>query len=874
MTLIDIRNIKGPDGFSLKGEIASRILDFCGITCNKNTIPGDTNAAHPGALRFGATWITQRGFEKKEVQRLAEIIHKVVSNLKPYKYKELSGDVGRAKIDQKLMDEAQKEVQELIMSLPGSKGSPLAEKSGYPHFHPLPGEEEKHRSPLITLHEEGGAHLETIHGMALPLFYKEKVEGNAWPGGPFIIDNADGGLIEVWGDRSRYFLEEIITGDLAALLPGRTMHTFMLHDDGSVMTDMTIARAHDDEQGFAHYIVLAGALNKETVLRRLRALSDGYVLFQKDDIYGKIQGPAVIDDLTCCEPSRQLTSIGIYGTGAEKVLQTLGCERVHRGIKSAQVGDIALQVVHSEIKGTSVGYELLVNPSLAASLWKKLDDAGRGEKMAKAGILLREKIRSTFGLPDYKKEGTLQETIDLHNNGFAEAFALDRPYFIGQHALLQKIKRAPKEKEFTFQEAEEAPLTTCLYEEHKKLTKKLVPFAGYTMPVWYTSINEEHRAVREKAGLFDVSHMGVLDFTGRDATRFLDLVATNYVVKLMAGQSQYSYLLDHRGDIIDDIMVYRRGMDHYMVSVNAADAKGVQAWITGVIAGHVVIDLENRNKELKLDVTMRDLKEESCGEARRVDVAIQGPRSIDILLKVLKDEKDKRKMRKLKRNEFFETLLLGKPAIISRTGYTGEEFGYELYIHPNDAVFLWNSLLEAGKEFGLIPTGLGSRDSTRTEAGLPLYGHELAGTFNITPHEAGYGSFVKFHKPYFIGRKPLIAREAKQDMEIVRFRMLAKGIRIVKTGDPLVTRKGDYIGAVTSCVTIDGVQWGLAYVKKRYAVPNTKVCVFVLPRDAKSAGEKPKDKLTHGDRIMLHEDALILTRFPGAGEEDVKVDRE
>jgi glycine hydroxymethyltransferase len=206
-------------------------------------------------------------------------------------------------------------------------------------------------------------------------------------------------------------------------------------------------------------------------------------------------------------------------------------------------------------------------------------------------------------------------------------------------------------------------------------------------------------------------------------------------------------------------------------------------------------------------------------------------------------------------------MLAGVNVIVSRTGYTGEEIGFECYLHPKDAPMLWNAILEKGEDLGVKPVALGARDTTRTEAGFPLYGQELAGPHDITPKEAGYGAFVKFHKPFFIGRKPYIEKVKERDMEIVRFKMAAKGVKMVKPNDPVVSAKGEHIGYVTSSVVVEGFQVGLAYVNQKYTEVGTKIGIFSLPRKGKPPEEKPKDEMGIGDKTMLHEEAEIIDRF-------------
>ena len=204
--------------------------------------------------------------------------------------------------------------------------------------------------------------------------------------------------------------------------------------------------------------------------------------------------------------------------------------------------------------------------------------------------------------------------------------------------------------------------------------------------------------------------------------------------------------------------------------------------------------------------------------------------------------------------------------MIARTGYTGEEMGFELFVHPDRAVAFWETLLEAGKPFGLQPTGLAARDSTRTEAGLPLYGHELAGHFGISPAGARFAGYVKLHKPYFIGRSAYMRAEQARTMEVARFRMNDRGVRMPKTGDPVVNKKGQAIGYVTSAaVDVDGIILGLAYVQSRYARPGDEIGIFNVP--AKPVVEKPnKADLAPGDKVALPDAATLLPRFPDKAE--------
>jgi glycine hydroxymethyltransferase len=515
-------------------------------------------------------------------------------------------------------------------------------------------------------------------------------------------------------------------------------------------------------------------------------------------------------------------------------------------------------------------FDLLVPEARVGELWDLLLRAGA----TPAGLSAREALRAQAGLPSYRLGEEKPDGAKLFKNGHASLFCLSKTYFVGEKWLNEQRPKVEK-GEFVWEEKEGGLRRTPLYEDHRKLTHKIVPFAGWEMPVWYSSLLEEHRAVRQTAGLFDVAHMGVVEISGEHAASFMDLVSTNYARWLEDGQSHYSYLLDPDGRVIDDIFVYRRAVDRYMVVVNAANAEKDLAWLRAVNSRRYVIDREHPDKEIEGEVTIRDLKDPSAGPERRVDVALQGPASLAVLQRLAGDPLLKDRLGRISRTQFIETELSGVEVIVARTGYTGEDMGFELYVHPQQASGLWNMILERGADLGVKPAGLGARDSTRTEAGLPLYGHELAGVHDISPTGAGFAPYVRLHKPYFIGRKAHLEREAKRTMQIIRFRMLEKGIRAIRPGDVVVTRRGEYVGSVTSCsIDVEGYQLGLAYVSRRHAREGAELRIFPLPDGEKTEPEKDKKDLVVGDRVAVAEKAVVLPRFPVKGENGVTPQEE
>jgi aminomethyltransferase len=295
---------------------------------------------------------------------------------------------------------------------------------------------------------------------------------------------------------------------------------------------------------------------------------------------------------------------------------------------------------------------------------------------------------------------------------------------------------------------------TALYERHVALGARLVPFAGWTMPVQYEGILAEHKTVRTQAGLFDLGHMGQVDVTGPDALEFLQFTTTNDVGALDPGEAKYGLLPNDNGGVVDDIIVYRypEGQDGYMVCVNAANTGKDVAWWQ-----------ELRNRRQDLDVNVRDVSPELSM------IAIQGPKAVEIVRNLTIDPVDK-----IDYFSWRDGTVAGVHARIARTGYTGED-GFEFYTSNDDIGTLWDALLKAGAEEGIKPIGLGARDTLRLEARMPLYGQELGD--DISPYEAGLGWAVSLSKGDFIGR---------DDMEKVK----ANGPRRRTVGFTTVARSG------------------------------------------------------------------------------------
>jgi len=333
---------------------------------------------------------------------------------------------------------------------------------------------------------------------------------------------------------------------------------------------------------------------------------------------------------------------------------------------------------------------------------------------------------------------------------------------------------------------------TALYEEHVKLGAKMVPFAGWLMPVQYSSIVQEHQAVRKNVGMFDISHMGQLIVEGKDTRGWLNTMLTNNIDKLDVGQGQYTFLLNDKGGIIDDLIVYRIGETKFLLVVNAARTDQDFDWLD-----------PHRAENVRL----------GDRSAYFGGVAIQGPRVTELFVNLPA------------RNHIVDLELEGMPISIARTGYTGED-GVEVFFPGDAAVKLWNTVLEKGKDLGIQPCGLGARDTLRLEMCYPLNGSDLSPDRN--PIEAGLGFFVDLTKPNFIGRDVLLkTKESGPRERLVPFKMKDKGPPPRPHYN--VFENGQRIGEVTSGTLSPSLNWGvgMAYVSAPHAKIGAKIDIEI-----------------------------------------------
>jgi glycine hydroxymethyltransferase len=406
-----------------------------------------------------------------------------------------------------------------------------------------------------------------------------------------------------------------------------------------------------------------------------------------------------------------------------------------------------------------------------------------------------------------------------------------------------------------------------LYDEHVKLTSKshIAVFAGYLMPLWYSSIAEEHRAVRERAGLFDCTHMGVLEVSGVDAAEFLNIVTTNEVPSLKIGRARYGYILDAAGNVLDDIIIYRRGETNFMVVVNAANEPKIKFYLHELMEGRAAVDTEESAWAAKLR-TLRapvwDMRDPNRAKDRRVDIALQGPASIDTLAKLTDSASVVERISVLKGFAFVEERLAGTDCLICRTGYTGSTVGFELFADPEQTPRLWNLILDAGKSLGVVPCGLGARDSLRIEAGLPLYGHELDGKFNISPFEAGYGWAVKLDKEFFIGKAAMQHVAETYNTEVARIELPAtRGVRPIRPEDAILAKRGICVGWVLSAAKVDEKQYALAYIDRDAAQEGAKVGVYYLARSQSQVEQGRAQAAEKGQKLTADLAGTVVSRF-------------
>lgn len=853
LCLLDLKSIQTASGNRITGEIASRLLDMLGLTCNKNTIMGDTSATQPSGLRFGTVWVTQRGLGPEHMQRIAKVVLRVLRATHAFEYVYASGPVGRGKLELDLWEDARQEIAALAAEAADPSPGDGATAS-YPHtVGSGPLRDAPRGTVLAAAHEQAGARLGERAGWQVVLGFGDvDAEVRAAGEGCALFDLGDCAAVRVEGGRAENLLQGALTANVLSLEAGQCLSSLLLDRHGAPLDQVTVARLSEPVTERDAFLLVTRGGQGERVTAWLRGLSDGYLL-QDDDLYRKVEGPAHVLPL---DETTSVTQIGLVGPGASKAIAA-----ALSGAAAPNPGQVVSQgdTLVMRLPGEAAHHVIVCPAEAAPTLWGKLLEAGG----TPAGAEAMDRLAAEARLPAVgQAEPAGAELARTVPAGLVD---LHKPFFVGQAKVLAGATSHDPLTEHDFAAPELPVRRTVLYEEHLKHTKKkfMVPFAGWEMPVWYEGIGVEHRAVRLGAGLFDVAHMGVLGVRGRHAERFLDLVTSNYVPWLAPGQCHYSYLLGPAGQVIDDIIIYREAADRFMVVVNAANAEVDEAWLRAVLSGGARIDPDHPTRRLDATAELVNLKlDETLGAERRVDLAFQGPASLPTLLKLARGAEFGRRLRELDRFALVQGDLDDVPVLVARTGYTGEDVAFEVFPHPDQAVRLWNLILDAGADLGVRPTGLGARDSTRCEAGLPLHGHELAGRFDINPLEAGYAPFVRLHKPFFVGRQAMVDALHHWDREIVRFRVTRVGGKGINPGNKVVDgKRGRFIGHVTSAVSIGRIQMGLALVDRRYAREGDSLVIFPRAERDKDPAPTPLSKLGPGDQMPLSLEALILPRF-------------
>ena len=690
---IDCKSIVGPDGTTLSGDMAARIMDLAGLVANSNAIPGDKATLRASGVRLGTPWLTQRGLLEEDMREIADIIVDLLQAAKPYTYTTGNSKLSRAKVDFKTFEDIKIRVRKITERAFCNKAAP---RIGYPQFN----------------------------------FIDDSLSN----------ENADTVSFEIRGTHVRQSLNFLLQNNLENLPAGESQLTTLFVEQEAINATLT---CNDPSS----YVLSLPAEKAALASAWLRNLSDGFVYFD-EDLLRRIPGPYIV--------------------------------------RPADTEIVSLNKAQNDAcnKPYIVGIDNVSGQSQTA-------------------------------LPDFKWEAP--QSADVKQ--------------------------------------------TSLHSRHIALGAKMVPFAGWDMPVWYSSVLDEHTATRTAAGLFDVSHMGVYQAEGPDALAFLDSVCANDISALEIGESCYTHFLDPDANVIDDLLVYYHRQDEYLVVVNAGNDDKDWAWLNAVRQGLVKIDHQRPwAHTFGSNVILKNLRDPKMGKEMRVDLALQGPRSRDILNAIGLSAEDTYRLNKLKRTQLGHFTWQGLDLIISRTGYTGEKMAFEIFIHPEKLPEFWDMLLETGAPLGLKPCGLGARDSLRTEAGLPLYGHEMGGEMNLSVSEAGFGSYVKTYKPWFIGRASFLQKEAQRSVEVIRFQFEGKRVRMAHNGDLVINEKGKVIGQVTSCaINKEEFLTGQACLEKSGIQEGTSIYIY---QNTKAIEPIALNDLKTGSKLQLPEKAIILSRFP------------
>jgi glycine/serine hydroxymethyltransferase/glycine cleavage system aminomethyltransferase T len=768
IVVADIGKISTSTKHKLSGDVVARILERVGISCNSNLIPGDKYAPLASGIRLGTTWISQLGYGETEVREIATIIAEICKGIKPFRFYGPRRETLGGKVNEELLQSASQRVREI-----------LKKSSEYiPNTFP-----EKER--------EGRNYAKAQQALRAT----GKVE--IWD-----LRNWTEALI-VMGERSASFLQSIITRDIYDLKKGEVFSALVLNTNGEKRLNVLVCSLSSESH--PRFLLVYQRSPETNFCDWLHMLSDGYVEIERDDPYLTIDGPVVIKGVDSWYFDQ--TSMGevlILGDEADNLLEsTFGV-----------VNTRPLCVVEIPFRNQTL-FGIRTLTAYSTAVWKII---GTPQLLSE----LLEALSRTYQLRIPTDAQTEDELFDvkpkIDNTILALAgsgtsiepkgeslIADSKPYFIGQTEL-PKVANLNR-KWFSFEEinspgnpSEPSPL----YSSHRALGATFTNFAGCQMPLYYTSSNQEHQNVRKNAGLFDFSYKVLLGFQGHGAERFLDLVLTEHIPQLDTGGSCRACILSPEGMIISDCILYRLALDYFMMELDPINAQMVESWLRAVAARDVMIDLARPGVEVDRSCSITNLK---TGSDPLIILALQGPKSTAIIQSLLNDNKSRYMLKNLRKGQIRELSFAGFAGWIARGGYTGEPVGYEIFMPQSKAEFLWNALMNAGLDHSLSATGLSAADSLRIEAGLPLYGKELAGPYHISPMEAGFGSGIKLHKPFFIGRQYMLSHSPSR--KIVQLRAEIGAADLAKLEPTIHNDSGKIIGVITSTAYISGQYHGL-----------------------------------------------------------------
>jgi glycine/serine hydroxymethyltransferase/glycine cleavage system aminomethyltransferase T len=769
MVVADVGKIPTSTKQRLTGDVVSRILEKVGISCNSNLIPGDKQAPLASGIRLGTTWISQSGYGEPEIREIAAIIAEVCRGIKTFRFYGPRRETLGGKVDEELLQSTSQRVREVLKKssehIPNTPPEKKHDGSNYAKAQP-------------RLLATGGVEIWDLRSWSEALIVR--------------------------GERSTSFLQSVITGDIYDLKQGEFFSTLVLNTNGEKRLDVLVCCLSSDPH--PRFLLVYQGNPATNFDNWLHMLSDGYVEVERDDPHMRLDGPVIIKGADFWRSDHTgMGEILIIGDEADNILKS-----------TLSIGNTKpLRVVEIPFRGqTLFGIRTVTDHSTAA--WKVIGTQQLLSELLEIlssthGLRIANDTQTGEALFEVKPE--IDDTIlALFGSGTGiepegeSLIAGSKPYFIGQSAL-PKIAHLNEKKRFSFEEIHSSgnssrlsPLYCC----HKALGVGFTDFAGYQMPLYYTSSSQEHQHVRKHAGLFDLSYKVLLGFRGHGAERFLDLVLTEHIPQLETGGSCRACILSPEGMIISDCILYRLEADYFVMELDPVNAQMVESWLRAVAARDVIIDLAKPGAEVDSSCSITNLR--TCSDPL-VILALQGPKSTAIIQSLLNDNKSRYILNKLRKGQITGLSLTGIAAWIARRGYTGEPVGYEIFVPQAKAEFLWNALMDVGLDYSLSAIGLSAADSLRIEAGLPLYGKDLAGPYHISPIEAGFGSGIKLDKPFFIGRQHMLSCSPCRRM--VRLRAEIDATDLGKLEPTIHNDAGKIIGVITSTAYLSGQYYGL-----------------------------------------------------------------